>query len=288
MFNDRPPFRACLTPARPPSSPAFMTAAAPPLASATARSSGASPAPPRDAARASLTAAMVDRTLGDLTAWRRSRATERDARRRASAAPAPAETVDEQLAALETQLASVTTTLSSDDATASSRVVARPNKPRPRDAPSRAPAAAATATSSSSSSAARRPGPVPTRATLGPAIGAGVFGARLADGADDVSPRSPARRGDAAREGGAFFDREDAAPPALAALSSWTADLDAVLSKMDACDEVGRAKGAFFREQDERRGREKGARTRETGRDGGERRRARAESSRGSLLERER
>jgi len=268
-----------------------MTAAAPPLASATARSSGASPAPPRDAARASadddaaLTAAMVDRTLGDLTAWRRSRATERDARRRASAAPAPAETVDEQLAALETQLASVTTTLSSDDATASSRVIVRP-KPRPRDAPSRAPAAAAAA--SSSSSAARRPGPVPTRAALGPAIGAGVFGARLADGADDVSLRSPARRGDAAREGGAFFDREDAAPPALAALSSWTADLDAVLSKMDACDEVGRAKGAFFREQDERRGREKGARTRETGRDGGERRRARAESSRGSLLERER
>jgi hypothetical protein len=89
-----------------------------------------------------------------------------------------------------------------------------------------------------------------------------VFGARLADGADDVSPRSPAR-GHAAREGGAFFDREDAAP-ALAELSSWTADLDAVLSKMDACDEVGRAKGAFFREQDERRGREKGARTRET------------------------
>jgi hypothetical protein len=193
--------------------------------------------------------------------------------------------VDEQLAALETQLASVTTTLSSDDATASSRVVVRP-KPRPRDAPSRAPA---TTTSSSFSSAARRrggPGPVPTRAALGPAIGAGVFGARLADGADDVSPRSPARRGDAAREGGAFFDREDAAP-ALAELSSWTADLDAVLSKMDACDEVGRAKGAFFREQDERRGREKGARTRETGRDGGERRRARAERC-GSLLERER
>ena len=250
------------------------------------------PAPPRDAARASadddaaLTAAMVDRTLGDLTAWRRSRATERDARRRASAAPAPAETVDEQLAALETQLASVTTTLSSDDATASSRVVVRLINRVPATRPP-APAAAATATSSSSSSAARRPGPVPTRAALGPAIGAGVFGARLADGADDVSPRSPRGRGDAAREGGPFRPGGRRALPRWA-LSSWTADLDAVLSKMDACDEVGRAKGAFFREQDERRGREKGARTRETGRDGGERRRARAESSRGSLLERER
>ena len=33
------------------------------------------------------------------------------------------------------------------------------------------------------------------------------------------------------------------------ALNTWTDDIDAVLSRIDAHDEVGRAKGEYFKEQ---------------------------------------
>lgn len=97
------------------------------------------------------------------------------------------------------------------------------------------------------SAAARRPlGGFPLR-DVGPAIGTGVFGlqegmhaASSVGGASFGGGEPGTREGDDGEEEGDAF---------ASTLSSWTQDVDAVLSKIDACEEVGRAKGEFFKEQ---------------------------------------
>jgi hypothetical protein len=78
---------------------------------------------------------------------------------------------------------------------------------------------------------------------VGPALGTGVFGASEASAAEAkaeaVAARAEAR---ASREYGEADETRNA-------VTSWTRDVDAVLSKLDACDEVVRAKRAYFEER---------------------------------------
>ena len=91
------------------------------------------------------------------------------------------------------------------------------------------------------SAAARRGGTRELARGIGPDIGAGVFGAK--DDPAEAEAEAGAEADDAEDEAGGEEDLAFAS-----AVASWTRDVDAVLSRLDACEEVGRAKGAFFEE----------------------------------------
>ena len=82
--------------------------------------------------------------------------------------------------------------------------------------------------------------------SVGPALGSGVFGAREASAAE-AKAEAAAAEAEARANLGRGGDEADA----TAAVTSWTRDVDAVLSKLDACDEVVRAKRAYFKERRE-------------------------------------
>ena len=83
--------------------------------------------------------------------------------------------------------------------------------------------------------------------SVGPALGSGVL-------ARARRPRRrPRRRRRRRAEARASLGRAFGADAdATAAVTSWTRDVDAALSKLDACDEVVRAKRAYFKERRER------------------------------------
>ena len=189
---------------------------------------------------------QVDRTISELSAWnRRRRADERAARERLEA-PADARDAldaahdaDDDLAALDAELAAAMAAVGvgshgSLDAntkpsarsgrTVPARVPSVPRRPRPMSA------------------AARRGGTRELARGIGPEIGAGVFGAK--DDPAEAEAEAEAEADDAGDEAGGEEDLAFAS-----AVASWTRDVDAVLSRLDACEEVGRAKGAFFEEQ---------------------------------------
>ena len=204
---------------------------------------------PRPAASPALTddvRTQVDRTISELSAWnRRRRADERAARERLEA-PADARDAldaahdaDDDLAALDAELAAAMAAVGvgshgSLDASAKpsaraartvpARVPSVPRRPRPMSA------------------AARRGGTRELARGIGPDIGAGVFGAY--DDPAEAEAEAEAGEGEAEDEAGGEEDLAFAS-----AVASWTRDVDAVLSRLDACEEVGRAKGAFFEEQ---------------------------------------
>ena len=108
--------------------------------------------------------------------------------------------------------------------TVPARVPSIPRRPRPMSA------------------AARRGGTRELARGIGPDIGAGVFGAK-----DDPRRRRRRRWRRPTTRRTRLGGEEDLA--FASAVASWTKDVDAVLSRLDACEEVGRAKGAFFEEQ---------------------------------------
>ena len=183
---------------------------------------------------------QVDRIISELSAWnRRRRADERAARERLDANDAndANDDADDDFVALDAELASAMAavgvgSLGSLDADAKpsarggrnvpARVPSIPRRPRPMSA------------------AARRGGTRELARGIGPDIGAGVFGAKD----DPAEAAAVAVADEAADEAGGEEDLAFAS-----AVASWTKDVDAVLSRLDACEEVGRAKGAFFEEQ---------------------------------------
>ena len=183
---------------------------------------------------------QVDRTISELSAWnRRRRADERAARERLDADDAndADDDADDDFVALDAELAAAMAavgvgSLGSPDAdakpsarggrTVPARVPSIPRRPRPMSA------------------AARRGGTRELARRIGPDIGAGVFGAKD----DPAEAAAEAVADEAADEAGGEEDLAFAS-----AVASWTKDVDAVLSRLDACEEVGRAKGAFFEEQ---------------------------------------
>ena len=87
----------------------------------------------------------------------------------------------------------------------------------------------------------------------GPTLGAGVFGA-LECSAAEVRAEAAAARAEAKYPYG-FASRknaDDEGDEMSRALSSWTRDVDAVLSKLDACDEVVNAKQVYFKEKQQK------------------------------------
>jgi hypothetical protein len=74
-----------------------------------------------------------------------------------------------------------------------------------------------------------------------------VFGAREASAAEAAASAAAAKAEARASQGLRRGDDGDA----TAAVTLWTKDVDAVLSKLDACDEVVRAKRLYFKERRE-------------------------------------
>jgi hypothetical protein len=77
----------------------------------------------------------------------------------------------------------------------------------------------------------------------GAVLGAGVFGATEASACEKKMDASLARAEAFAWKRNAG----DEADKMSDTLSSWTKDIDAMLSKLDACDEVVRAKREYFK-----------------------------------------
>jgi hypothetical protein len=210
--------------------------------------------PPPGATRERATLRDVDRAIEEL---RKRRTQARAARLRVRSSPASGSTraapeeIDEELAAMDAEVAAAMTQLDKGRGEEASLEadVQKENAERAMGPETNA-KTEKNANSLRSSPARVRP-PRARRAgarSVGPALGSGVFGAREASAAEAKAEAAAAKAEGRASRGRAFGADADA----TAAVTSWTRDVDAALSKLDACDEVVRAKRAYFKERRER------------------------------------
>lgn len=213
---------------------------------------------PRGATRERATLRDVDRAIEEL---RKRRSQARAARQRVQSSPASGSTraapeeIDEELAAMDAEVAAAMTQLESDQGRGEEASleadVQKENAERAMGPQTTENAKTEKNANSLQSSPARVRPPRARRAaarSVGPALGSGVFGAREASAAEAQAEAAAAKAEARASLGRAFGADTDA----TAAVTSWTRDVDAALSKLDACDEVVRAKRAYFKERRER------------------------------------
>ena len=195
----------------------------------------------------------VDRAIEEL---RRRRSQARAARQRvqsstASTRAAPEE-IDEELAAMDAEVAAAMTQLEADERRAEEASL-EPDDVQKENVRRALPATTEVAKTEKNANPGSSPSLVrPPRArragarSVGPALGSGVFGAREASAAEAKAEVAAAKA-----EARASLGRRGDDGDATAAVTLWTRDVDAVLSKLDACDEVVRAKRAYFKERRE-------------------------------------
>lgn len=196
----------------------------------------------------------VDRAIEEL---RRRRSQARAARQRvqsstASTRAAPEE-IDEELAAMDAEVAAAMTQLEADERRAEEASL-EPDDVQKENTRRALPATTQVAKTEKNANPGSSPFRVrPPRArragacSVGPALGSGVFGAREASAAEAKAEAAAAKAEARASQGLRRGDDGDA----TAAVTLWTKDVDAVLSKLDACDEVVRAKRLYFKERRE-------------------------------------
>ena len=212
--------------------------------------------PPPGATRERATLRDVDRAIEEL---RKRRTQARAARLRVRSSPASGSTraapeeIDEELAAMDAEVAAAMTQLDKGRGEEASLEadVQKENAERAMGPQTTENAKTEKNANSLQSSPARVRPPRARRAgarSVGPALGSGVFGAREASAAEAKAEAAAAKAEARASLGRAFGADADA----TAAVTSWTRDVDAALSKLDACDEVVRAKRAYFKERRER------------------------------------
>ena len=207
----------------------------------------------RGATRERATLRDVDRAIEEL---RKRRSQARAARQRVQSSTASESTraapeeIDEELAAMDAEVAAAMTQLEADERRGEeASLVADVQKENAKRATGATENAKTVKNANPGSSPSRVRPPRARRGaarSVGPTLGSGVFGAREASAAE-AKAEAAAAEAEARANLGRGGDEADA----TAAVTSWTRDVDAVLSKLDACDEVVRAKRAYFKERRE-------------------------------------